>query len=244
MKSLRSLFFYMPLLLLLAVDSGSQDIGLWLRITLLAAVGIAGSVLTRKHGGSDLSIFGVIALLLLLRAKSNLTHALLRKRPVRDPPDDVPILHAHHRVMSGVKNQPHDVLLGHIRQLFAKNVLQRHEQARIRLAPVVFNHLPLQLPITLLLTQVRFSRGVRPSRRRHRRRRPRRARSRARRRRLFIRRSVRRPRAVPRPVRAALIRARVLHAARASRDIILIARVLTRARAALHRARRSPFRAV
>jgi hypothetical protein len=36
----------------------------------------------------------------------------------------------------------------------------------------------------------------------------------------------------------------VLHAARASRDIILIARVLTRARAALHRARRSPFRAV
>ena len=51
MKSLRSLFFYMPLLLLLAVDSGSQDIGLWLRITVLAAVGGIGSFLTRKHGG-------------------------------------------------------------------------------------------------------------------------------------------------------------------------------------------------
>ncbi len=66
MKSLRSLFFYMPLLLLLAVDSSSQDIGLWLRITLLAAVGIVGSIVTRKHGGEGLSIFGVIALLLLL----------------------------------------------------------------------------------------------------------------------------------------------------------------------------------
>ena len=66
MKSLRSLFFYMPLLLLLAVDSSSQDIGLWLRITLIAAVGIVGSIVTRKHGGEGLSIFGVIALLLLL----------------------------------------------------------------------------------------------------------------------------------------------------------------------------------
>ena len=66
MKSLRSLFFYMPLLLLLAVDSESQDIGLWLRITLLAAVGIVGSIVTRKHGGEGLSVFGVIALLLLL----------------------------------------------------------------------------------------------------------------------------------------------------------------------------------
>ena len=66
MKSLRSLFFYMPLLLLLAVDSGSQDIGLWLRITLLALAGVVGSVLTRKYGGTGFSIFGVIALLLLL----------------------------------------------------------------------------------------------------------------------------------------------------------------------------------
>ena len=66
MKSLRSLFFYMPLLLLLAVDSDSQDIGLWLRITLIAVVGIVGSVITRKHGGEGLSIFGVFALLLLL----------------------------------------------------------------------------------------------------------------------------------------------------------------------------------
>ena len=66
MKSLRSLFFYMPLLLLLAVDSGSQDIGLWLRITLLALAGVVGTVLTRKYGGTGFSIFGVIALLLLL----------------------------------------------------------------------------------------------------------------------------------------------------------------------------------
>jgi len=66
MKSLRSLFFYMPLLLLLAVDSGSQDIGLWLRITLLALAGVVGSVLTRKYGCTGFSIFGVIALLLLL----------------------------------------------------------------------------------------------------------------------------------------------------------------------------------
>lgn len=66
MKSLRSLFFYMPLLLLLAVDSSSQDIGLWLRITLLAAVGIVGSILTRKHGGDGLSVVGVLILLLLL----------------------------------------------------------------------------------------------------------------------------------------------------------------------------------
>ena len=66
MKSLRSLFFYMPLLLLLAVDSGSQDIGLWLRITLLALAGVVGSVLTRKYGGTGFSIVGVIALLLLL----------------------------------------------------------------------------------------------------------------------------------------------------------------------------------
>ena len=66
MKSLRSLFFYMPLLLLLAVDSGSQDIGLWLRITLLALAGVVGSVLTRKYGDTGFSIFGVIALLLLL----------------------------------------------------------------------------------------------------------------------------------------------------------------------------------
>lgn len=56
----------MPLLLLLAVDSGSQDIGLWLRITLLALAGVVGSVLTRKYGGTGFSIFGVIALLLLL----------------------------------------------------------------------------------------------------------------------------------------------------------------------------------
>mgnify|MGYP002061832911 FL=1 len=66
MKSLRSLFFYMPLLLLLSVDSGSQDIGLWLRITLLAAAGVVGSVLTRKHGSKGLSLIGFLILLLFL----------------------------------------------------------------------------------------------------------------------------------------------------------------------------------
>ena len=66
MKSLRSLFFYMPLLLLLSVDSGSQDIGLWLRITLLAAAGVVGSVLTRKYGSKGLSLIGFLILLLFL----------------------------------------------------------------------------------------------------------------------------------------------------------------------------------
>ena len=66
MKSLRSLFFYMPLLLLLSVDSGSQDIGLWLRITLLATAGVVGSVLTRKHGSKGLSLIGFLILLLFL----------------------------------------------------------------------------------------------------------------------------------------------------------------------------------
>lgn len=66
MKSLRSLFFYMPLLLLLAVDSGSQDIGLWLRITVLAAVGGIGSFLTRKHGGEGLNSIALFILILLL----------------------------------------------------------------------------------------------------------------------------------------------------------------------------------
>ena len=66
MKSLRSLFFYMPLLLLLSVYSGSQDIVLWLRITLLAAAGVVGSVLTRKHGSKGLSLIGFLILLLFL----------------------------------------------------------------------------------------------------------------------------------------------------------------------------------
>jgi len=56
----------MPLLLLLSVDSGSQDIGLWLRITLLAAAGVVGSVLTRKHGSKGLSLIGFLILLLFL----------------------------------------------------------------------------------------------------------------------------------------------------------------------------------
>lgn len=66
MKSLRYLFFYMPLLLLLSVDLGSQDIGLWLRITLLAAAGVVGSFLTRKHGSKGLSLIGFLILLLFL----------------------------------------------------------------------------------------------------------------------------------------------------------------------------------
>mmetsp|Transcript_4676 Transcript_4676/g.15617 ORF Transcript_4676/g.15617 Transcript_4676/m.15617 type:complete len:331 (+) Transcript_4676:610-1602(+) len=118
-------------------------------------------------------------------AKRDFRHALLWKRPIRNPTNHAPILHTQHRVMSDIKHQSHDVLLGHVWELFTKDILQRHQKFRVSRVAVILNHLPLKLTIALLLAQMTLTRGIRPNRWTRRVRRAITARRRARRRRIL-----------------------------------------------------------
>ena len=90
-------------------------------------------------------------------AKRNLAHVLPPERPIRNPSNNHVVLQTQHRVMSRIEHQSNDVLLRHVRKLFAKYILQSNQPYRVLLVPIVFNHLPLQLPVLLLLSQVHVS---------------------------------------------------------------------------------------
>ena len=70
MKPLRSLLFYVPILLVLIVDPSSQDIGLWVRFASASLVGLAGIYLYRnemKGGFTSLSLMTIALVLSVVK---------------------------------------------------------------------------------------------------------------------------------------------------------------------------------
>lgn len=70
MKPLRSLLFYVPILLVLIVDPSSQDIGLWVRFASASLLGLAGIYLYRnemKSGYTSLSLMTIALVLSVVK---------------------------------------------------------------------------------------------------------------------------------------------------------------------------------
>ena len=70
MKPLRSLLFYVPILLVLIVDPSSQDIGLWVRFASASLLGLAGIYFYRnemKSGFTSLSLMTIALVLSVVK---------------------------------------------------------------------------------------------------------------------------------------------------------------------------------
>ena len=70
MKPLRSLLFYVPILLVLIVDPSSQDIGLWVRFASASLLGLAGIYFYRnkmKSGFTSLSLMTIALVLSIVK---------------------------------------------------------------------------------------------------------------------------------------------------------------------------------
>jgi len=66
MQPLRSLLFYVPILLVFIVDPSSQDIGLWVRFTSASAAALVGIYLYRNEMKSGFTTISLMALALVL----------------------------------------------------------------------------------------------------------------------------------------------------------------------------------
>ena len=70
MKPVRSLLFYVPILLVLIVDPSSQDIGLWVRFASASLLGLAGIYFYRnemKSGFTSLSLMTIAVVLAVVK---------------------------------------------------------------------------------------------------------------------------------------------------------------------------------
>jgi len=70
MKPLRSLLFYVPILLVLIGDPSSQDIGLWVRFAAASLLGLAGIYFYRnemKSGFTSLSLMTIALVLSVVK---------------------------------------------------------------------------------------------------------------------------------------------------------------------------------
>jgi len=66
MKPLRSLFFYVPMLLVLIVDPSSQDIGLWVRFASASLLGLVGIYFYRNEMKSGFTSLSLMTIALVL----------------------------------------------------------------------------------------------------------------------------------------------------------------------------------
>ena len=94
------------------------------------------------------------------RAEGDLGHFLAPERAVSDAANHLAVLEADHGVVVGVEHQADDVLLGHVGQLLAEDILQRDEPHEVLFLPVVLDDHVHELAVVLLLTQVNLPHGV------------------------------------------------------------------------------------
>ena len=82
--------------------------------------------------------------------KRNLAKLLLLEGAVRDAADDPALLYGRNALVIAVKYQPNNVLLWHLRQLLAEDVLELEQDTKLDGVAVVYDDVELHLALLFL----------------------------------------------------------------------------------------------